>query len=160
MANGSWRCAASVRDRTWMVAYHAVSAGHPDSAALQVLSAIMNGSGGGTRRTRWWWGGGRGGAADDPNEGRLTKFVVDPELAQSANMGFQGLHDPAWWKSPPRSPRINRPTPCATPSSKRLQDVIDNPPTRGRRGARAHAASAQPGKQPLEPAVDRHRGIE
>jgi zinc protease len=36
------------------VAYHAVSAGHPDSAALQVLAGIMNGSGR-ARRTRWWW---------------------------------------------------------------------------------------------------------
>src|SRR3954468_6064814 len=30
-----------------VIAYHAVAAGHPDSAALQVLSAIMSGGGGG-----------------------------------------------------------------------------------------------------------------
>src|SRR5262249_22514455 len=51
-----------------IVAYHAVSASHPDSAAIQVLAAIMNGAqGGGGRGGR---GGGGGGGA---NEGRLRK---------------------------------------------------------------------------------------
>src|SRR3954467_4953821 len=47
-----------------IVAYHAVSAAHPDAAALQVLAGIMSGGGGG-RGGR----GGGGGAA----EGRLAK---------------------------------------------------------------------------------------
>src|SRR5262245_62078573 len=62
-----------------LIAYHAVASGHPDSAAIQVLSGIMNGAGGGGR-------GGRGGA-----EGRLSKAIVDTKLAQSANMSFQLL---------------------------------------------------------------------
>jgi zinc protease len=64
------------------VAYHAVAAGHPDAAALQVLSGIMSGGGRGGR-------GGGGGA-----EGRLTKALVDNRLATSASMGFSQLHDP------------------------------------------------------------------
>ena len=46
----------------------------------------MNGGGGGGRGGR----GGGGGA----QEGRLAKALVDTKLAQSANMGFQQLHDP------------------------------------------------------------------
>src|SRR4051812_17113930 len=67
-----------------MVAYHAVSAGHPDAAALQVLSGIMSGGGGGR--------GGRGGGGG--GEGRLTKALVDNKLATSASMQFAQLHDP------------------------------------------------------------------
>ncbi len=67
-----------------IVAYHAVSAGHPDAAALQVLSGIMSGGGGGR--------GGRGGGGG--GEGRLTKALVDNKLATSASMGFSQLHDP------------------------------------------------------------------
>src|SRR5579862_8050587 len=51
-----------------IVAYHIPSAGHPDSAALQVLSGIMNGGAGGGRGGR---GGGGGG------DGRLSKALVD-----------------------------------------------------------------------------------
>src|SRR4029077_12693534 len=45
-----------------IVAFHAVSASHPDSAAIQVLAAIMNGANGGGRGGR-----GGGGAADGAN---------------------------------------------------------------------------------------------
>src|ERR1700675_4959248 len=72
-----------------IVAYHAVSASHPDAAALQVLSGVMNGGGGGGRG-----GGGRGGGGGGAQEGRLAKALVDTKLAQSANMGFQLQHDP------------------------------------------------------------------
>jgi zinc protease len=71
-----------------IVAYHGPAAAHPDEAAIQVLSAIMNGSGGG-RGGRGGRGGG-GGRAD----GRLAKALVDAKKAQSANMGFQLRHDP------------------------------------------------------------------
>ncbi len=71
-----------------IVAYHGPAAAHPDEAAIQVLSAIMNGSGGG-RGGRAGRGGG-GGRAD----GRLAKALVDTKKAQSANMGFQLRHDP------------------------------------------------------------------
>jgi zinc protease len=66
-----------------IIAYHAVSAGHPDAAALQVLSGVMSGGGG---------RGGRGGGGGD--EGRLRKALVDNRLAVSASMGFAQLHDP------------------------------------------------------------------
>ncbi len=69
------------------LAYHAVSAGHPDSAALAVLSAIMSGSGGGGGR------GGRGGGGA-ANDGRLQKALVDTKLATSASMSFEQRHDP------------------------------------------------------------------
>src|SRR4051812_1740839 len=70
--------------REVVIAYHAVAAGHPDSAALQVLSGIMSGGGG-----RGGRGGGGGGG-----EGRLNKALVETKLATSASMGFQALHDP------------------------------------------------------------------
>jgi len=67
-----------------IVGWHAPSAGHPDAAALQVLSGIMSGGGGGR--------GGRGGGG--AAEGRLTKALVDNKLATSANMRVEQLHDP------------------------------------------------------------------
>ena len=69
-----------------IVAYHTVSASHPDAPAMQVLTAIMSGGGGGGR-------GGRGGGGG-PGEGRLAKALVDTKLAQAATMGFQLQHDP------------------------------------------------------------------
>jgi len=67
-----------------IVAYHAVAAGHPDAAALQVLSGVMNGASG---------RGGRGGGGPRP-DGRLAKALVDTKLAQAVNMSFRPLHDP------------------------------------------------------------------
>ena len=74
-----------------IVAYHSVAAGHPDSAVLQVMAALMSGGGGG--RGGRGGGGGRGGA-DPENEGRLRKFLVDTKLAESASMGARMEHDP------------------------------------------------------------------
>ena len=94
-----------------IVAYHAVAAGHPDAAALQVLSGVMNGGGGGR--------GGRGGGGG-AQEGRLAKALVDTKLAQSASMGFQQLHDPGpgpGLRDARR--RISRSTRRATPSTRR-----------------------------------------
>src|SRR5262249_9022800 len=71
-----------------MVAYHAVSASHPDARALQVLSAVMNGSGGGRGGRGNRGGGGR-------SDGRLDKALIETKLAESANMNFRQLHDPA-----------------------------------------------------------------
>lgn len=68
-----------------IVAYHGPAAGHPDAAALQVLSGIMTGGGGGGRGGR---GGGGGG------QGRLTKALVDTGKADSAGMNVSQLHDP------------------------------------------------------------------
>jgi zinc protease len=68
-----------------IVAYHGPSAGHPDSAALQVLAGIMSGGGAGGR-------GGRGGAGG--GQGRLYKALVETKKAESAGMGVSMLHDP------------------------------------------------------------------
>jgi zinc protease len=73
-----------------ILAYHGPAAAHPDSAALQVLAGIMNGASGGGRGGR----GGRGGGGGGDAEGRLGKALVDSKIAQSANMGMRGLHDP------------------------------------------------------------------
>lgn len=69
-----------------IVAYHVPAAGHPDSAALQVLSGIMNGGGGAGGR------GGRGGGGG--GEGRLSKALVDSKIAESASMQSAQQHDP------------------------------------------------------------------
>jgi zinc protease len=71
-----------------IMAYHAPAAGHPDAAALQVLSGVMSGGGGGGR------GGRGGGGAGNPNAGRLTKALVDNKKANSASMRFGQQHDP------------------------------------------------------------------
>ena len=68
-----------------MIAYHAPAAAHADSAALQVLSAIMSGGGGGF--------GGRGGGGGGGGNGRLSKALVDNKKALSASMNFRPLHD-------------------------------------------------------------------
>jgi zinc protease len=65
-----------------VIAYHGPAAGHPDSAALQVLAGIMSGAGGRGPR-----GGGGG-------QGRLTKAIVDTQKADSASMGVAQLYDP------------------------------------------------------------------
>ncbi len=69
-----------------IVAYHVPAAGHPDSAALQVLSGIMNGGGGAGGRS------GRGGGGG--GEGRLAKALVDAKIAESASMQSAQQHDP------------------------------------------------------------------
>jgi len=103
-----------------IVAYHAVAAGHPDAAVLQVLSGVMNGAGGGR--------GGRGGGGAP--EGRLGKALVDSKIAESANMGFQQLHDPGLVMI---SATLNQDQSLDTARDaiyKAVEDVIKNPPTR------------------------------
>jgi zinc protease len=63
-----------------MMAFHAPAAGHPDAAALQVLSGVM--------------GGGFGGV--DAAGGRLPKALVNTKKALSASMSFRQLHDPGF----------------------------------------------------------------
>ncbi|MEO8594725.1 MAG: pitrilysin family protein [Candidatus Solibacter sp.] len=67
-----------------IMAYHMPAAGHPDSAALQVLSGVMSGGGGGR--------GGRGGGGAP--QGRLTKALVENKKAESVSMRAEQLHDP------------------------------------------------------------------
>ncbi len=113
-----------------LVAYHAVAAGHPDSAALQVLAGIMNGANGGRGGRGGGGRGGRGGSgAGDPNAGRLTKFLVDPELAQSANMRVQAWHDPGLAEISATLTQDQSPDAARDAIFKAIQDVTDNPPT-------------------------------
>ena len=64
-----------------MMAWHTPSAGHPDTAALQVLSGIMS-------------GGGRGGRGGGGAQGRLTKALVENKKAESASMRVDQMYDP------------------------------------------------------------------
>ncbi|HUB78660.1 MAG TPA: insulinase family protein [Bryobacteraceae bacterium] len=105
-----------------LVAYHVAAAGHPDSAALQVLAGILNGASGGR-------GGRGGGGVGGPNEGRLAKFVVDPQLATAANMRFQALHDPGLAEISANLTQDQSPDAARDAIFKTIQDVIDNPPS-------------------------------
>lgn len=104
-----------------IVAFHAVSAGHADAAALQVLSGVMNGGGGG----RGGRGGGGGGL-----EGRLAKALVETKLAQSANMGFQQQHDPSLVQLSASLTQDQSLDKARDAVFKALEDVVKNPPTR------------------------------
>ena len=94
-----------------IVAYHAVSAAHPDAAALQVLAGVMSGGGGG----RGGRGGGGGGAGRPPGQGagRHQAGRVGAAWASSCST------IPASCRSRPRSTRISRSTRPATPSTRR-----------------------------------------
>src|SRR5262249_41541334 len=104
-----------------IVAFHAVAAAHPDAAAIQVISGIMNGAGGGGGRG----GGGGGGAA----EGRLAKALVDTKLAVSANMGFRQLHDPGLMQVSATLNKDQSLDAARDAIYKALEDVVKNPPT-------------------------------
>jgi zinc protease len=105
---------------TLVIAYHTVSASHPDAPAVQVLSGIMSGGGGG-RGGR----GGGGGAA----EGRLAKALVDTKLAESAAMGFQQRHDPGLVEVSATLNQDQSLDVVRDAAFKALQDVVTNPPT-------------------------------
>ncbi|HLQ78280.1 MAG TPA: insulinase family protein, partial [Terriglobia bacterium] len=102
-----------------IVAFHAVAASHPDSAAIQVLAGVMNGAGGGGR-------GGRGGGRPD---GRLGKALVDPQLAQSANMSFGSMHDPGLIEVTATLTKDQSLETVRDVIYKTLEDVVKNPPT-------------------------------
>ena len=103
-----------------IVAYHTVSASHPDAAAVQVLSGVMSGGGGG-RGGR----GGGGGAAD----GRLAKALVDTKLAQSASMGFQLQHDPGLVQVSASLNQDQSLDAARDAIYKTLDDIVKTPPT-------------------------------
>ena len=102
-----------------IVAYHGPSAGHPDSAALQVLDGVMNGGGGGGR------GGGGGGAP----EGRLGRALVDTKLAESAAMSFQLRHDPGLVEVSATLTQDQSLDAAREAVFKALADIVKNPPT-------------------------------
>jgi zinc protease len=104
-----------------IVAFHSVSASHPDAPAVQVLAAIMNGAGGGGRGGR---GGGGGG-----NEGRLAKALVDTKLAESANMNFRQLHDPGLIQVSATLNKDQSLDAARDAVFKALDDVVKNPPS-------------------------------
>ncbi|HYA18182.1 MAG TPA: pitrilysin family protein, partial [Bryobacteraceae bacterium] len=62
------------------IGWHAPALAHPDSAALEVLSGIME------------TGGGRGGGGT----GRLYKSLIDNKKAISVRMDYNELHDPGF----------------------------------------------------------------
>ena len=103
-----------------MIAYHGPAAGHPDSAALQVLAGIMSGGGGGGRGGR-----GGGGGAD----GRLTKALVDTKLANSASMNFRGQHDPGLIMLSASLSKDQSLDEVRKRMIETLNDVVKNPPT-------------------------------
>jgi zinc protease len=102
-----------------IVAFHAPSAGQPDSAALQVLGGVMNGPGGGGR-------GGGGGAAP---EGRLGRALVETKLAESAAMNFQLRHDPGLVEVSATLTQDQSLDAARDAVFKALADVVKNPPT-------------------------------
>ncbi|HEY6359344.1 MAG TPA: insulinase family protein, partial [Vicinamibacterales bacterium] len=103
-----------------IVAYHAVSAGQPDSAALQVLDGVMNGGGG---------AGGRGGRGGGGPAGRLGKALVDTKLAQSASMSFQLRHDPGLVEVSATLTQDQSLDAARDGVYKALADIVKNPPT-------------------------------
>ncbi len=105
-----------------VIAYHGPAAGHPDSAALQVLAGVMSGGGGGGRGGR----GGGGGA----NEGRLAKALVDTKKAQSASMSFRGQHDPGLIVLNASLSNDQSPDEVKNLITAALEDVVKNPPTK------------------------------
>jgi zinc protease len=104
-----------------IVAYHAVSASHPDAAALQVLAGIMSGGGGGR--------GGRGGGGGGGQEGRLAKALVDSKLAESASMGFQLQYDPGLVMVSANLNQDQSLDKARDAIYKTIDDVIANPPS-------------------------------
>jgi len=107
-----------------IIAYHGPAAGHPDSAALQVLSGVMNGGSGGGGR------GGRGGGGGGAREGRLTKALVDTKIAESANMGARELHDPGLITVSASLNKDQSLDAARNALIQALDDVVKNPPTR------------------------------
>jgi zinc protease len=106
-----------------ILAYHGPAAAHPDTAALQVLSGIMNGGGGG-RGGRGGRGGGGGG------DGRLSKALVDSKIAESANMGDRALHDPGLITLTASLNKDQSLDAAKKALMDTLADVIKNPPTK------------------------------
>jgi len=108
-----------------MVAYHGPAAGHPDSAALQVLAGVMNGgAGAGGRGGR----GGRGGGGR--SEGRLAKALVDTKLAESANMGVGMQHDPGLITVSATLNKDESLDAARNAIIQALEDIVKAPPTR------------------------------
>ena len=102
-----------------IIAYHGPAAGHPDSAALQVLAGIMSGGGGGR--------GGRGGGG---GEGRLQKALVDTKIADSAGMSFRSLHDPGLVMLNANLNKDQSPDEARKALIAALEGIIANPPSK------------------------------
>jgi zinc protease len=104
------------QDKEVLLAYHGPAAGHPDSAALQVLAGIMTGGGGGGR------GGGGG-------QGRLSKALVDTKKANSVSMSFGLEHDPGLIEVSANLGMEQSQDEVKKLLIETLQDVIAHPPT-------------------------------
>ncbi len=99
-----------------VIAFHGPAAGHPDSAALQVLAGIMS-------------GGGRGGRGGGGGEGRLAKALVDTKMANSASMSFRGEHDPGLIMLSASLSKDQSLDNVRDRMTLALEDVVKNPPT-------------------------------
>jgi zinc protease len=108
-----------------ILAFHGPAAAHPDTAALQVLAGIMNGSGGGGGGR-----GGRGGGGGGRSDGRLEKALVDTKIAESANMGPRALHDPGLIMLTASLNKDQSLDAAKKALIDALADVIKNPPTK------------------------------
>ncbi|HEY4360472.1 MAG TPA: pitrilysin family protein [Bryobacteraceae bacterium] len=102
------------QDKEVLLAYHGPAAGHPDSAALQVLAGIMTGG-----------GGGRGGGG----QGRLAKALVDAKKANSVSMSFGLEHDPGLIEISATLSNEQSQDEARKLLIETLQDVIAHPPT-------------------------------
>ncbi len=136
-----------------VVAYHGPAAGHPDSAALQVLAGIMSGGGGRGGRGGGGFGGG-GGAT-----GRLTKALVDTKIADSASMSVEQLHDPGLIMLSAGLNKDQSLEDARRALIETLEGVVKNPPTK-EEVERVTTNAAESREQPLRSPSDRDWRVE
>ena len=93
-------------------------------------------------------------------DGRLGKALVDPQLAQSANMQFGAMHDPGLIEVTATLTKDQSLDTVRDIIYKTLEDVVRNPPTAAGNRSGPNADAARAGKQFVEPAIHRHRSVE
>jgi zinc protease len=97
-----------------IIAWHAPAMAHPDSAALEVLTGIME------------TGGGRGGGGS----GRLYKALLDNKKAVGVNVGYDELHDPGYVEVIATLSKDQSLDDAKKISFETMQSVIAEPPTK------------------------------
>ena len=128
-----------------MIGWHAPALAHPDSAALEVLSGIME------------TGGGRGGAGT----GRLYKALIDNKKAISVNMDYNELHDPGYVLAAATLSKDQSLDDVKKTINETIQSVVSGAANEGRSGARKEPHCAGHGNEHVElagrgAAVDEH----
>jgi zinc protease len=91
-----------------MVVYHGPAAAHPDSAAMDVLAAVLG----------------------DTPSGRLYKALVDNKKAVSATMNFEDLHDPGYLLASVRLREDQSLDDARQMLIKTIEDLPKEPPTK------------------------------